>query len=373
MQAACLKEKDDKIASLKAYLSLKEAEAAEAIRLRPQRNSTLEEEKGALESKVAALESADATKVAKLASLTAQVAKLTKDLSKLGLSCNELSIKASSLDVEKDGLVGQVSSLDGICSGLRDQVMGYKLFKEQIKVVQDEQVKMLSDKVAGIDADLMGMGLKLVVMKCLQSLEYLVALGGATSRAIDKGMQVRLAAGIDHGKAGRDLANVSVYDSSAEANFVFVVNALRTVDFPLLSQLESQKDASIADIMGLLHLEGPAAETSEVEQLQPSHEQLMLPIHHPEEDAASQRLSISEAMIPLIEPLSVENLVGEASTSGVPAMTTALSTTFVQTSSVLPISATDPRVLSVEQPTEVPKIMFEKEELDTTPEHTTTD
>ncbi|GJV89182.1 hypothetical protein Tco_1533120 [Tanacetum coccineum] len=235
-------------------------------------------------------------------------------------------------------------------------------------------------------------------MKCLQSLEYLVALGGATSRAIDKGMQVRLAAGIDHGKAGRDLANVSVYDSSAEANFVFVVNALRTVDFPLLSQLESQKDASIADIMGLLHLEGPAAETSEVEQLQPSPEQLRLPIHHLEDqvvigetslsfyldfvhfrmqrirrDAASQCLSISEAMIPLIEPLSVENLVGKASTSGVPAMTTALSTTFVQTSSVLPISATDPRVLSVEQPTEVPKIMFEKEELDTTPEHTTTD
>ncbi|GKG10417.1 hypothetical protein Tco_0341817, partial [Tanacetum coccineum] len=29
-------------------------------------------------------------------------------------------------------------------------------------------------------------GLKLVIMKCLQSFEYLVALGGALGRAIDK-------------------------------------------------------------------------------------------------------------------------------------------------------------------------------------------
>ncbi|GKE04289.1 hypothetical protein Tco_1396307, partial [Tanacetum coccineum] len=33
-------------------------------------------------------------------------------------------------------------------------------------------------------------GLKLIVMKCLQSPEYLAALGGAISRAIDIGMQV---------------------------------------------------------------------------------------------------------------------------------------------------------------------------------------
>ncbi|GJX01709.1 hypothetical protein Tco_0185622 [Tanacetum coccineum] len=57
-------------------------------------------------------------------------------------------------------------------------------------------------------------------------------------------------------------------------------------------------------------------------------------------DAASRHLSLSDAIVPLIEPLSAENLVGEASTSGVPAVvaaTTALLTTFVQASSVLPI------------------------------------
>nr|GFC34656.1 hypothetical protein [Tanacetum cinerariifolium] len=79
---------------------------------------------------------------------------------------------------------------------LRDQVSSYELFKEQIKAVQDEQVKILSDKVAELDSNLMVIalhideelyprflttiagqmwildrGLKLVVMKCLQSLE----------------------------------------------------------------------------------------------------------------------------------------------------------------------------------------------------------
>ncbi|GJS88125.1 hypothetical protein Tco_0770761 [Tanacetum coccineum] len=87
-------------------------------------------------------------------------------------------------------------------------------------------------------------------------------------------------------------------------------------------------------------------------------------------ELASHRLSLSKAMIPLIEPLSAESLVGEASTFGVPttAITTALSTTFTQTSSVpsMPVSAHD-----AEPHVEVPSstaIVFEKEELETMPE-----
>ncbi|GJZ30748.1 hypothetical protein Tco_0575795, partial [Tanacetum coccineum] len=73
--------------------------------------------------------------------------------------------------------------------------------------------------------------------------------------------------------------------------------------------------------------------------------------------------------------LSAEILVGEASTSRVLVMatTTALSITFIQTSSIPPISVADYDVL--ESSTEVPsplKIVFEKGELETTPEHTMT-
>ncbi|GKG16731.1 hypothetical protein Tco_0361688, partial [Tanacetum coccineum] len=74
-------------------------------------------------------------------------------------------------------------------------------------------------------------------------------------------------------------------------------------------------------------------------------------------------------MVPLIEPLSAENLVGKASTSGVPATatTTALSTIFIQTSSVPSISVADCEVLGTEPSAEVPsppKIVFEKKEFE---------
>ncbi|GJR76806.1 hypothetical protein Tco_0089171 [Tanacetum coccineum] len=152
-QADLLKEKDIEIANLKAQFELNSLK---------ERNSALEEEKNALDKKVAVLESAAAAKETELASLIAQTPKLTQDLSSLELSCDELSVKAASLDSQKDGFADQ-----------------------------DEQVKALSDLVAGLDSELMalallldeefyprflptiagrrwiiGHGLKLAVMKC---------------------------------------------------------------------------------------------------------------------------------------------------------------------------------------------------------------
>ncbi|GJZ57808.1 hypothetical protein Tco_0613302 [Tanacetum coccineum] len=85
-------------------------------------------------------------------------------------------------------------------------------------------------------------------------------------------------------------------------------------------------------------------------------------------EAVSHHLSISDAMVPLIKPLSAGNLVGEASTSGAPAAvaaTFALSTTFVQIGSVppMPVSAHDAEP-HVEFPSSA-AIIFEKEELET--------
>nr|GEU30830.1 hypothetical protein [Tanacetum cinerariifolium] len=229
---------------------------------------------------------------------------------------------------------------------------------------------------------------KLVIMKCLQSFEYLAAFGGAIGRAVDKGTQDGLAAGIDQRMAGRSLVDVFAYNLFAEANYVAAITALCAVDFPLLAQLKSQKDASMADIMDLFRLEGPAVEAPDASHLQPSPEQLMVLIHRLEDhvvigetsldfsldvaqtrvqrirgDVTARRLFLTDAMVPLIEPLYVKSLIGEASSSGIPvtAVTTALSTTLAQANTVPPAPST-----------EVPpsKIVFEHEELDTTPEHT---
>ncbi|GKB87597.1 hypothetical protein Tco_0959869, partial [Tanacetum coccineum] len=93
-------------------------------------------------------------------------------------------------------------------------------------------------------------------------------------------------------------------------------------------------------------------------------------------NAGSRQLSIYDALVPLIEPLSTENLVGEASTFGVPvtATTTTLSTTFVRVSIIPPISAANHEVSGARLSAGVPspsKVVFKKEELETAPEHTT--
>ncbi|GKF70560.1 hypothetical protein Tco_0203617 [Tanacetum coccineum] len=171
-----------------------------------------------------------------------------------------------------------------------------------------------------------------------------------------------------------------------EARYVFAVLALCDLDFNLLSQLESQKDASIADIMKSLRLEGPFAETMKASRLQPAYEQHLLPVHRKEdnvvleEGAISHRTSISDATLFLVDLLSSKNFIGEASTSKVPATTVAattlsISVTAASASSIPPISVADYDVLDAGIQGEVPhspKIMFEKETLDTTPERPTT-
>ncbi|GKC93100.1 hypothetical protein Tco_1158542 [Tanacetum coccineum] len=190
-QADLMKTKDDEIEILKARLLLKEAEATEAV---------------SLCVRVSADEAAE-------------------------------KVHADEMDALKqknhDGLVEQVHALETTCSSLRGQVSGYERLKEQIEEFQDAQMNIVNDKVAKLDADLLKMalhleekfyphllttisgrrwlltrGLKLAVVKCLNSPDYLTALGSAIGRAIEKRMQNGLSAGIDHGKVGKQALGV---------------------------------------------------------------------------------------------------------------------------------------------------------------------
>ncbi|GKG21230.1 hypothetical protein Tco_0383825, partial [Tanacetum coccineum] len=121
-----------------------------------------------------------------------------------------------------------------------------------IEEFQDAQMNIVNDKVAKLDADLLEMalhleekfyphllntnsgrrwlltyGLKLVIVKCLNFQEYLLAMGAAISCANEKGMQDGLSAGIDHGKAGRSLEDVAAYKPSAEADYTSALQRLR--------------------------------------------------------------------------------------------------------------------------------------------------
>nr|GEV42075.1 hypothetical protein [Tanacetum cinerariifolium] len=256
-QAALLSKKDAEIANLKSLLSLKEAEAAVAIRLRDQlcvakaidvakgnklrglkeKNLALEEEKSVLSKKVTTFESVTVAKETELASLFAQLLEMAAHLEE-------------------------------------------KFYPRFLTTIYGRRW-------------ILSHGLKLVLLKCLQSSKYLCILGEAIGCAINKGMHDGLKAGVDHETARRDLSVIEAYDPSIEAEYVDAVNALHTMDFSLLSVLKSKKDACMADLMDSLCLEGTLAEIPGAEELQPSLEQLMLPIHRAKDDVVLGETSIS--------------------------------------------------------------------------------
>nr|GEU99568.1 hypothetical protein [Tanacetum cinerariifolium] len=173
-----------------------------------------------------------------------------------------------------------------------------------------------------------------------------------------KSMQDGLKAGVDHGKDERDLSMIEAYDPSTEAKYIDAVNTLCTMDFPFLSILKSKKDACMADLMDSLRLEG-LAEIPGAKELLPVKGEIM-----------EKRLSLTDVMISLVEPLSSKSLIGEASTSAISATVgpiTTLSKTFAFFCIVPTLSVYDYQVLDTEPHDEdPPAITFEEEELDTT-------
>nr|GFA50565.1 hypothetical protein [Tanacetum cinerariifolium] len=288
-QVDLLKVKDVEIKSLKAQLLLKETDVVEAVHLcaqvfageaikkmhaseidtLKQKNVAFENEKGSLDGKVAELQSLVSTK-----------------------------------DLELKELNTVVHELEATCSGLRGQVLSYEWLKEQIEEFQDAQMNIINDKVVKLD-------------------EYLSTLGAAISCAIKKGMQDRLSAGNDHGKAGRSLEDVAAYNPSAEADYTPALHRIREVDFPLLSKLKSHKDASIADVMDLLCLEVILGETYLLVAFDVTH----LRVERIRENVAAQRSALIGVWTLLVNPLSVENLVGVTSTSVSMPLTVATTTT----------------------------------------------
>nr|GFD19655.1 hypothetical protein [Tanacetum cinerariifolium] len=82
-------------------------------------------------------------------------------------------------------------------------------------------------------------GMEHAVTKCLNSPEYFLALGTAISKAIEK------------------------------ANYVFALQKLQGVNFPLLAELKTNKDASIEAVMNILPLGENLAERLCLNESQP--------------------------------------------------------------------------------------------------------
>ncbi|GJX95307.1 hypothetical protein Tco_0351105 [Tanacetum coccineum] len=281
-------------------------------------NGLLEQEHSALKLKVTNLESI--------------IAERDRELSDLGTS-------ALSLRSQNQSLVNQVHELETSSGGLREKLKMYEGSMRQLGEFQDSLVKPLEARLAEIDADftrccmhfqenfhphllnaiagrrwLLTHGMKLLMAKCLNSTEYMEALGNAFGRAIEKGMQEGLAAGIKHGQAGRCLSDLEAYNPSAEANFNSAVRDLRDLDFSLLRDLSAKKDASTLDVMDLLRLDDAVAETC--------HRR----VRKMERNLAERLPLLKDVFVSIDHPVSAKALAILSETSTKPPATTLITT-----------------------------------------------
>nr|GEX45199.1 1-aminocyclopropane-1-carboxylate oxidase homolog 1-like [Tanacetum cinerariifolium] len=240
---------------------------------------------------------------------------------------NELEIKVTDLSASV-----KVHELEVASSGFQDKFSHYENLTERLEEFQDAQLKVVSDKLEKLYADFVDMalhleekfyphllytisgrrwllthGMELAITKCLHSSEYLSALGVAIRKAIEKGMQDRLAARITHGAEGRTLTDVAAYNPSAEANYVSALqqdNLAERLDF----------DAWVRKI---------------------------------KENIASQRPALCDVFTPISEPFSAEMLTGTSDVVPAP-ITTALSVTSISASTIPPISTDDYEIAHTE-------------------------
>nr|GEU40774.1 hypothetical protein [Tanacetum cinerariifolium] len=164
-QADLLKARDGEIKDLKAQLLLKEAKAASA-------------EKDAIDGKVAEFQSFVVDKEREL---------------------KDLNVMVSSFKSQNDDLVDQIYTPNiGFfycgCDTLISVVA--KLDADLVEMALHLEEKFYPHLLTTISGRrwLLTRGLKLAVVKCLNSPEYLAALGSAIDRAIEKGMQSGLSA-----------------------------------------------------------------------------------------------------------------------------------------------------------------------------------
>nr|GEV00564.1 hypothetical protein [Tanacetum cinerariifolium] len=371
-QAELLKTKDEEIESLKAQLLLKEGEATEAIRLR---------------AEVFKFESAKQ-------SLRGEVGFIRDENTALEREKNELNVKVTDLSASV-----KVHELEISSAGLQDKVAAYEGFVSQLEKFQDEKLEEVNENFDKLCADFVEMalhleekfyphllttisgrwwlltyGMELAVAKCLNSTEYLSVLGSAISKAVEKGMQEGLSAGITHDAEGRQLVDVAAYNPSAKSDYLSALQHLQSVNFSLIAELKSNKDASVDIIMNLLRLDDVLAERLGLTESQPHVDQLMDPIHHSldqrvvgasaltfslevsnsrvkkmRENIANHVSALRGVFVPLSEPLSATALEGMEGTSGsTPDVAATLSTTLVSASTISPISTDDFEVAYVE-------------------------
>ncbi|GKB52422.1 hypothetical protein Tco_0903175 [Tanacetum coccineum] len=161
-----------------------------------ERNAVLEKEQNALDVKVTDHEASDVGKEHDLTDLNALI---------------------TSVKSQNDNLVDQVHELETSSFGHQEKL--YTDFMEMALHLEEKFYPHLLTIV--FDRRwLLTQGMKLAIIKCLNSPEYLSALGATIGKDIEKGIQDGLSAGITHGKEGWVLTDVDAHNPSVDVDYL---------------------------------------------------------------------------------------------------------------------------------------------------------
>ncbi|GJY12852.1 hypothetical protein Tco_0382161 [Tanacetum coccineum] len=338
-----LKAKDEEIKNFKSQLLLKDAEAAEATCLRVEASNFKVMEKSFLDV-VNALNVCNTILKKEHNALDVKVMDLEAAVLLIYLlphDCRYMSYRFLPPKVKK--------------------LSNYENLTEQLEDFQDAQLKVVNDKFYKLYTNFVEMtlhleerfylhllttiarcrwllthGMELANGKCLNYPKYLSALRVAISKAIEKGMQDGLAAGITHGREGRAFTDVAAHNPSTEADYVSALQQLQSVNFPLLVELKMNKDASIEDLMNILRLEEHLAERLGLNESQPHANHLM----RIWDDIMNHRSALSDIFTSLAKPFSAKVLIGTKGTKS-------FSITLASASIITPISVDDYEATSI--------------------------
>ncbi|PWA52217.1 hypothetical protein CTI12_AA456910 [Artemisia annua] len=241
-QSRLLGSKDEEINKLKARLSLADAEVAEAVKLRNrvfvlesservlmEQNSALRRERDSLE-----------TQVAELRSLASPPGHVFISRERLSLAFDHLVEEFMKIQV--GALAHRMATLESHFEKLSLYV--HEAFCPRLLSAVADRRWLLTH------------GIRLAVVKCLNSSDYVAASGRVISSAIIKGIQDGLVAGLAHSRLGADLSGVPGHYPLAQTDYQSALQNLREFEFPLFAAMLANKDSRIGDIMELLHLEG---------------------------------------------------------------------------------------------------------------------
>ncbi|GKD77476.1 hypothetical protein Tco_1340097 [Tanacetum coccineum] len=126
-----------------------------------------------------------------------------------------------------------------------------------------------------------GYGLRLAVIKRAESSEIRRAFADVVSAGLAKGMSEGLKYGVEHRKAGQDLADIEAYELEANSKLIKALQDLKDLKYPMVDQLEKLRDALMKLIMASLHLESDTEEDAPqwIRDLRPSTSQLKIPVY----------------------------------------------------------------------------------------------